>query len=64
MDNKQKNKIVKFIQKNKVITTSELLKFLQISWNTAQSYLMDLALERRILRIKKLKVNLWMLNKK
>ncbi len=62
MDNQQKNKIVKFIQKNKVIITSELSEFLKISWNTAQSYLMDLALERRILRIKKLKVNLWMLN--
>ncbi len=64
MNNQQKNKIVNFIKKNKVITTSELSEFLKISWNTAQSYLMDLALERRILRIKKLKVNLWMLNEK
>jgi len=64
MDNQQKNKIVNFIKKNKVITTSELSEFLKISWNTAQSYLMNLALERRILRIKKLKVNLWMLNEK
>lgn len=54
-------KIIKFLKESKVITSSELAKFLDISWNTAQSYLMELALDNKIIRIKKEGVNLWML---
>jgi Mn-dependent DtxR family transcriptional regulator len=43
-----------------VITSSEIAKFLGISWNTAQSYLMELALDGDLIRIKKEGVNLWM----
>lgn len=57
----QKEKILKLLREKKVITSSELAKFLSVSWNTAQSYLMELALENKIIRIKKEGVNLWML---
>lgn len=56
-----KEKIIKFLKEQKVITSSELAKFLDVSWNTAQAYLMDLALDGNIVRIKKEGVNLWIL---
>jgi predicted HTH transcriptional regulator len=56
-----KDKILKFLKEQKVITSSELAKFLEVSWNTAQAYLMDLALDDKIVRIKKEGVNLWIL---
>lgn len=56
-----KDKLLKFIKENRVITSSELAKFLDVSWNTAQSYLMELALNGEIIRIKKEGVNLWMI---
>lgn len=56
-----KEKILKLVKESRVITSSELAKFLKISWNTAQSYLMELALDGDIIRIKKEGVNLWML---
>ncbi|MFA5258521.1 MAG: DUF977 family protein [Candidatus Pacearchaeota archaeon] len=61
MNVQQKEKILKLLREKKVITSSELAKFLGISWNTAQSYLMELALEEDIIRIKKEGVNLWIL---
>ena len=61
MDEHQRKKILDFLRESKVITTSEIAKFLDISWNTAQAYLMELALEGEILRIKKEGVNLWIL---
>lgn len=61
MNSQQGEKIIKFLREKKVITSSELAKFLGISWNTAQSYLMELALESKIIRIKKEGVNLWIL---
>lgn len=51
--------ILKFLKTNKVVTSSEIAKFLKISWNTADKYLLELALEGRIERIKKQGVNLW-----
>ena len=56
-----KEKVIKFLRESKVITSSELAKFLEISWNTAQNCLMELALDNKIIRIKKEGVNLWML---
>jgi Mn-dependent DtxR family transcriptional regulator len=44
-----------------VVTSSEIAKYLNVSWNTSQAYLMDLALEGEILRIKKEGVNLWII---
>lgn len=61
MNLQQREKIFKLLREKKVITSSELAKFLSISWNTAQSYLMELALEDKLIRIKKEGVNLWML---
>jgi len=51
--------ILKFIKENKVITSSELAKFLKISWNTADKHLLELTLDKKIQRIKKKGVNLW-----
>jgi Mn-dependent DtxR family transcriptional regulator len=62
MDENSRNKILKLMKEERVITSSEIAKLLGISWNTAQAYLMDLALEGKIIRIKKEGVNLWMLN--
>jgi len=61
MDVKQREKIKKLLREKRVITSSELARFLSVSWNTAQSYLMDLALDREVIRIKKEGVNLWLL---
>lgn len=47
------------IKKEKIVTSSEIAKKLKISWNTAEKYLLELALEGRVERIKKLGVNLW-----
>jgi len=55
-------KILDFLKKKKVITSSELAEFLKISWNTADKYLLELAFEGKIQRIKKSGVNfLWLL---
>ena len=54
-------RILKFIRENKIITSSELAKFLKVSWNTADKYLLELTLDRKIQRIKKKGVNLWMI---
>jgi len=58
---KLNGKILKFIKEKKIITSSELAKFLKISWNTADKYLLELTLEDKIQRIKKQGVNLWMM---
>jgi predicted HTH transcriptional regulator len=61
MNTQQKEKILKYLREKKVITSSEIAKFLGISWNTAQAYLMELALDNHVIRIKKEGVNLWIL---
>ena len=53
--------IIEFIKKEKVITSSELAGHLEVSWNTAEKYLMELALQNKVERIKKAGVNLWMI---
>jgi len=60
--NVHNSKILDFIKKERVVTTSEIAKLLKISWNTADKYLLELALEGKIIRIKKEGVNLWILN--
>ena len=59
--NTHSKKILDFVKKNKVVTSSEVAKYLKISWNTADKYLLELVLDRKIERIKKLGVNLWLL---
>lgn len=52
-------KIIDYLTKEKVVTSSEIAKFLHISWNTADKYLTELLLEKKVIRIKKEGVNLW-----
>ena len=56
-----KNKILKLFKKNNILTTSEIYKELNIQWSTAEKYLLELALDKKVERIKKTGVNLWML---
>ena len=59
--NIQNKKIIEFIQKNRVVTSSEIAKFLKVSWNTADKYLLELVVEGKVTRIKKEGVNLWII---
>jgi len=61
MNNQLRTRILKFLGEKMVITSSELAKFLSVSWNTAEKYLLELAVESKVVKIKKEKVNLWML---
>lgn len=56
-----KKRILKFLREKRVITSSELAKFLKISWNTAEKYLLELIIDNKIIKIKKEGVNLWLL---
>lgn len=60
MNTQTKKKILDYIRKKRVITSSELAKHLKVSWNTAQGYLMRLLIEKKIIEIKKQGVNLWL----
>lgn len=53
--------ILKLIKSKTVVTTAEISKDLKISWNTAEKYLLELTIEGKVQRIKKLGVNLWLL---
>jgi len=50
-----------FIKSKIVVTSSEVTKYLKVSWNTADKYLLELVVEGKIKRIKKEGVNLWLL---
>jgi len=54
-------KILDFAKKDKVVTTAEIAKHFDISWNTAERYLLELALDGKLNRLKKEGVNLWIL---
>jgi Mn-dependent DtxR family transcriptional regulator len=54
-----KKRILEFLRKERVITSSELAKHLSVSWNTAEKYLLELVIEGYIEKIKKQGVNLW-----
>jgi len=58
--NVHNKKIMELVQSEEVVTTSEIATYLEISWNTADSYLKDLALENKLRRIKKEGVTLWL----
>lgn len=58
--NIHRERILDYIKKNEVVTSSEIAKLLKISWNTADSYLKDLVIEGKLRRIKKEGVNLWL----
>ena len=58
--NIHRERLIEFIAKTRVVTSSEIAKFLKVSWNTADSYLKELLIEGKITRIKKEGVNLWL----
>lgn len=53
-------KIIQFIKKERIVTSSEVARFLKVSWNTADKYLMELLLEKKVERVKKEGTTLWM----
>ncbi len=58
--NPHNKKILDLIHREEIVTTSEIAGNLDISWNTADSYLKDLALDNKLRRIKKEGVTLWL----
>lgn len=54
-------KILDLIKREKIVTSSEVASTLNVSWNTAEKYLLELLIEGKISRIKKIGVNLWFL---
>lgn len=60
MDIQIKKKILNYIGKKKVVTSSELAEHLKVNWNTAQNYLLRLLVERKVIEKKKKGVNLWL----
>ena len=54
-------KILDFAKKDGVITTTEIANHFEVSWNTAEKYLLELTLDNKVKRIKKAGVNLWVL---
>ncbi|MFH1237869.1 MAG: DUF977 family protein [archaeon] len=59
--NIHKERISDLIKKEKVVTSSEVANHLNISWNTAEKYLLELIIEGKVDKIKKAGVNLWVL---
>jgi len=57
--NIHKKEIINLIKKERVVTSSEVAKHFKISWNTADKYLLELVIDKKIERIKKEGVNLW-----
>lgn len=58
---KLKDKILDFAKKDRVITTTEIANHFHISWNTAEKCLLELTLDNKFKRVKKVGVNLWVL---
>ncbi len=56
-----KSQILKLLKKNKVMTTSEVASIMKIGHSTSNRALLELIINGKIIRIKKLGVNLWML---
>ncbi len=63
MSKSNSKSIHKFVKETKIVTTSEVSKKFNLSWNTAEKRLLELALEGKIEKIKKLGVNLWIIKK-
>lgn len=62
MTNHNPLKILSFIKKQRVVTTGEVAEYLKVSWNSADSWLKDLALDEKVERIKKEGgLNLWLI---
>jgi len=59
--NAHSKKILGLIKKEKIVTSSEVAGVLGVSWNTAEKYLLELVIDGKIDRIKKVGVNLWVM---
>ncbi len=59
--NIHKKKVIEFIKKKEVVTSSEVAKYLKVSWNTAERALLELGMEGKLKKFVKEGVNLWML---
>lgn len=57
------NQIFELIKKERVVTSSEIAKKFKINWNTAEKYLLEMIINGKIEKIKKLGVNLWIVKK-
>lgn len=55
------SKILEKIKIERVVTSSEIAENQKISWNTAEKYLLELVIDGKIEKIKKMGVNLWIL---
>ncbi len=51
--------IIKILEKEKIVTSSEIAEKANVSWNTAERHLLGLAIDGKLERIKKAGVNLW-----
>lgn len=56
---KNTHKLNELFKKSPVLTTSEIASSLEMSWNTAEKLMLELALAGEVQRIKKAGVNLW-----
>jgi len=54
-------KIIDYIKEIRVATSSDVAKLLEVSWNTADKYLIELMAVGKIIRIKKEGSNLWLI---
>jgi DeoR/GlpR family transcriptional regulator of sugar metabolism len=59
--NPRYKKILSLIKSKRIVTSSEVAGYIKVSWNTAEKYLLELVIGGKIIRIKKVGVNLWML---
>ncbi len=57
----ENKELLEFVKKTVVVTSSEVAREFDLSWNTAEKYLMELLLEGKLKRIKKEGLTLWML---
>jgi Mn-dependent DtxR family transcriptional regulator len=62
--NDYRDRILNFLNKGKVVTTTEVAERFKLSWNTAEKCLLEIALEGKATRMKKAGVNLWVYNGK
>ena len=60
MNMHNQKKVLLFLKKKRVITSSELAKYLGVSWNTAEKYLLELGMSGEVEKFKKSGVNIWL----
>lgn len=58
--NLHNSRILELLKKEEVITSSEVAELLDVSWNTAEKYLLELIIEGKVKRVKKKGVTLWL----